>query len=68
MNRIMRKPVYGVFDKVRHKPGCTTTYDGSTLGILNLDCTIFVARNKGVDQLHGYRTINLRLCFHTCKM
>ena len=27
MSLIVRKPVFGVFDKVRHKPGCTATAD-----------------------------------------
>ena len=25
---VVRKPVFGVSDQVRHKPGCTTTQDG----------------------------------------
>ena len=28
MGLVVRKPVYGVSDKVRHKPGCTETEDG----------------------------------------
>ena len=28
MSRITRKPVFRVFNKVRHKPGCTATKDG----------------------------------------
>ena len=27
MRRVMRKPVFGVSDQVRHKPGSTTTED-----------------------------------------
>ena len=27
MSLVVRKPVFGVFDQVRHKPGCTTTED-----------------------------------------
>ena len=27
MSRIVRKPVFGVSDQVRHKPGCTATED-----------------------------------------
>ena len=27
----MRKPVFGVSDHVRHKPGCKTTEDGQRL-------------------------------------
>ena len=25
---VVRKPVFGISDQVRHKPGCTTTQDG----------------------------------------
>ena len=32
----MRKPVFGVSDKVRHKPGCTATEDGQRLEILDM--------------------------------
>ena len=28
MSRVMRNPVLGVSDQVRHKPGCTTTEEG----------------------------------------
>ena len=28
MSLVVRKPVYGVSDKVQHKPGCTATEDG----------------------------------------
>ena len=27
-SRTARKPIFGVFDQGRHKPGCTTTEDG----------------------------------------
>ena len=36
MSRIVRKPVFGVSDHVRHKPGCTTTEDGKRLEISDL--------------------------------
>ena len=29
MSLVVRKPVFGVSDQVRHKPGCTATEDGS---------------------------------------
>ena len=32
----MRKPVFGVSDQVRHKPGCTTTEDAERLEISDL--------------------------------
>ena len=28
MSPVLRKPVFGVSDQVRHKPGCTATQDG----------------------------------------
>ena len=28
MSLVVRKPVFGVFNQVRHKPGCTATEDG----------------------------------------
>ena len=28
MSRVVRKPVFGVSDQVRHKPGCAVTEDG----------------------------------------
>ena len=28
MSHVVRKPVFGVSDQVRHKPGCTVTEDG----------------------------------------
>ena len=28
LSLILRKPVFGVFDQVRHKPGCISTEDG----------------------------------------
>ena len=28
MSLVVRKPVFGVSDQVRHKPGCTITEDG----------------------------------------
>ena len=33
---VLRKPVFGVFDQVRHKPGCTATEDGKRLEISDL--------------------------------
>ena len=62
----MRKPVFGVSDQVRHKPGCSTTEDGSRLIISDLGSRGIVelcSENKGADQLHGYRAADLRLCF-----
>ena len=33
LSLVMRKPVFGVSDQVRHKPGCTVTEDGERLEI-----------------------------------
>ena len=37
MGRNARKPVFGVSDKVRHKPGCTVTKDVQRPEILDLE-------------------------------
>ena len=37
MSLVVRKPVIGVFDQVRYKPGCTATEDGERLEILDLE-------------------------------
>ena len=34
---VVRKPVFEVFDQVRHKPGCTATEGGLRLEISDLD-------------------------------
>ena len=48
----MRKPVFGVSDLVRHKPGCTATEDGLRLEISDLEsrgiATIYVAKTKAL--------------------
>ena len=54
MSLVVRKPVYGVSDLVRHKPGCTVMEDGKRLEISDLDrrgiffCTIHVAKRKAL--------------------
>ena len=45
MSLVARKPVFGVSDQVRHKPGCTTTEDGWRLEISDLG-SIRVAKTK----------------------
>ena len=53
---LMRKPVFGIFDQARHKPGCTSA-DGLRLEISDLesrgivqyrDCTIYVVKTKAL--------------------
>ena len=54
----MRKPVFGVYDQVPHKPGCTTTEDEYRLEILDLE-------SRG-NVLASYHEADLRLCFRIC--
>ena len=37
MSLVVRKPVSGYFDKVQHKPGCTTTKDSLRLETSDLN-------------------------------
>ena len=37
MSLVVRKPVFGVSDKVQHKPGCTATEDAQRHEIWNLE-------------------------------
>ena len=80
LSSVARKPVFGVSDKVRHKPGCAATEDGWRLEILDLGsrgfyylCFYYLwfyylwSKNKGAAQLHGYRAADLHLCFCICK-
>ena len=39
MSHVVRKPVFGVSNQVRHKPGCSTTEDGLRLEISDLGST-----------------------------
>ena len=70
LSLVVRKPVFGNFDQVQHKPGCTATEDGKRLEIsyLRRRGIVLCSENKGADQLRGYRVADLRLCFRTCIM
>ena len=62
----MRKPVFGVSDQVRHKPGCAITEmpKGLKFRIKEEEGLYYpCSENKGADQLRGYREADLRLCF-----
>ena len=53
MSLVVRKPVFGVSDLVRHKPGCAVIEDGLRLEISDLrrrgiHCTIRVAKTKAL--------------------
>ena len=70
MSRDVRKPIVGVSDQVRHKPGCTATEDGRYLNfrIWKAGGLYYSSgENKGADQLRGHREADLRLCFRVCK-
>ena len=49
----MRKPVFGVSDLVRHKPGCAVTADGQGLEISDLESggivvSVYIAKTKAL--------------------
>ena len=71
MSLVVRKPVFGVSDQDRHKPGCTATEDGLRLEISYLGRRGIVLsvhrKNKGADQLRGYCEADLCFCFRICK-
>ena len=59
MSCVVRKPVFGISDQVRHKPGCTVQPQkiarGLKFGIYEEEGLYYICReNKGFD---------LRLCF-----
>ena len=70
MSNDARKPVFGIFDQVQHKPACAATVDGLRLEILNLTGGRIIillyypcCENKGADQLRSYCEADLRLSF-----
>ena len=71
MSRVVRKPVFGVSDQVRHKSGCTAQKiaRGLKFRIKEVEGLYYPCskKNKGADQLRGYRKADLRLCFRICK-
>ena len=48
MSSFTRKPVFGISDKVQHKPGCTATEHGYAWLRKKTDCTIYVAKTKAL--------------------
>ena len=52
MSIVVRKPVFGVSDQVRHKPDCTATEHGYRLEISDLsskgESTIHIAKTKAL--------------------
>ena len=64
MSRVARKPVFGVSNKVLHKPRCTATEVDLSLDILDLErrgLYYLCSENK------SYRSTDLPLCFQICK-
>ena len=59
LSLVVRKPVFGVSNLVRHKPGCAVTEDGLRLEISDLGSRgivggiVLCSENKGADQLRG---------------
>ena len=66
LSLVVRKPVFGVSDQVRHKPGCTITEAGYRLQISDIGSR-GDSENKGADQLRSYCAADLCLCFRICK-
>ena len=53
MSLVLRKPVFGVADQVRHKPVCTATEDGERLEISDLESrgiveSMYIAKTKAL--------------------
>ena len=64
----MRKPVFGVYDQVRHKLGCAVTDNSCRLEILEEEVLHYPrSKNKGADQLRGNSEADLCLCFRIYK-
>ena len=59
-----------VSKQVRHKPSCTSTKDGLTLEILDLEEELYFpcSEIKCADQMCSYCTADLRLCFRICRL
>ena len=60
MSPVMRKPVFGGSDQVRHQPRAAQALKTAGGDYL-------CSENKGADQLRGYREGVLRLCFRISK-
>ena len=69
LSRVMRKPVFRVFNQVRQKHDCTATEDGQRIEILDLGRrgAVLCSENKGADQLCGHCAADLHLFFCICE-
>ena len=67
----MSQPVFVVSHQVLHKPDCKVTEDGKRIEISDLGLVeglyYLCNKTKGADQLCGYRTADLHLCFEYAK-
>ena len=66
----MRKPVFGISEKVLHKPAVQQQKmaRGLKFRIKEVEGLQYLCNgNKSADQLRGYREADLRLCFRICK-
>ena len=66
MSRVARKPVFGVYDQVRHKPGCTDT-EGNYVFRKKRDCTICVANTKALISFEVIAQLNCVFVFACAK-
>ena len=70
MSRIVRKPVFGVSDQVRHKRAVQPQKLARGLKFwIKVEEELYYpySENKGADQLRGHREADLHLCFRICK-
>ena len=72
MSLVVRKPVIGCSDLVRHKLSCAMQLLNKArdlkFRIYEVEGFYYIySENKDADQLRGYREADLRLCFRRCK-
>ena len=65
MSLVVRKPVFGISDQVRHKSDCTASEDGYRLENWDIGSRgiVLCSENKNADQLRSDSAADLRLCF-----
>ena len=61
MSLVVRKPVFGVSDQARNKPGCTTTEDG-----LRLEISDFGSKGILLKLDSGQLAVNNPLFIYNC--
>ena len=69
MSHVMRKPVFRASDQFRWVVKPQKMARGLKSWIYEVEELYYLcSENKGADQLRGYRTADLHLCFRICKM